>query len=81
MPRDENGIIQPQEDCRRCEYLRECLRAAIAAKGGVEEVKAAGRRTGERPKEAGGIIGAISRWSARKSAAQKRTQQVSTVQE
>ena len=34
MPRDENGIIQPQEHCRHCDHLRECLQEAIDACGG-----------------------------------------------
>ncbi|MBW1981594.1 MAG: hypothetical protein JRJ12_10260 [Deltaproteobacteria bacterium] len=70
IPRDDNGIIQPQEKCRSCELLRECLKEAIAASGGVHKVRAAaaGEST---PAEAGGIVGAILRWSARKSAARR----------
>ena len=72
MPRDENGIIQPRDRCRVCTYLRECLKAAIAASGGTERVRAAGG--GESPpkrEEPSGVVGAIRRWSARKSASRR----------
>jgi hypothetical protein len=77
MPRDENGIIQPQEDCRLCDYLRECLQAAIAACGGAEKIKHKSRAEAEQFSEAekaekpGGIVGAILRWSERKRNAQR----------
>ena len=77
MPRDENGIIQPQENCRFCDHLRECLQTAIAASGGVEKLKAdrgyesAKSLEGEKSEEPGGIVGAIMRWSERKRNAQK----------
>ncbi|MGD8687240.1 MAG: hypothetical protein PVH15_10750 [Syntrophobacterales bacterium] len=72
MPRDENGIIQPQEHCRQCDYLRECLQEAIAACGGVDKLKAesGSDSTGDQ-EEPGGVVGAILRWSERKRAAQK----------
>ena len=72
MPRDENGIIQPRDRCRVCTYLRECLKAAIAASGGTERVRAASG--GENPpkrEERSGVVGAIRRWSARKSASRR----------
>jgi hypothetical protein len=77
MPRDDNGIIQPQKKCRHCEHLRDCLQTAIAACGGVEKIKS---ESGARPQvpsgpktagEPGGIVGAVLRWSDRKRAAQK----------
>ena len=77
MPRDENGIIQPQENCRFCDHLRECLQTAIAASGGVEKLKAdrgyesAKSLEGEKSEEPGGVVGAILRWSERKRNAQK----------
>ena len=72
MPRDENGIIQPQEDCRNCDQLLECLQEAIEACGGVEKLKAESdsHSTGKQ-EEPGGVVGAILRWSERKRAAQK----------
>jgi len=72
MPRDENGIIQPQENCRLCDYLRECLQEAIDACGGVDKLKAesGSHLTGKR-EEPGGVVGAILRWSERKRAAQR----------
>ncbi len=66
MPRDENGIVQPQENCRLCDYLRECLQAAIAACGGVDKIKSETFPTAEKSEEPGGIVGAILRWSERK---------------
>ncbi len=71
MPRDENGIIQPQENCRLCDHLRECLQTAITACGGVEKIKSNTSSESEKPEEPGGIVGAILRWSERKRAAQK----------
>jgi hypothetical protein len=77
MPRDENGIIQPQENCRFCDHLRECLQTAIASSGGVEKLKSYNRSDSEKsfeadkPEEHGGIVGAILRWSERKRNAQK----------
>ena len=77
MPRDENGIIQPQEKCRFCNHLRDCLQSAIAASGGVEKLKydslAESEKSSqsEEPEEPGGILGAILRWSERKRNAQK----------
>ena len=71
MPRDENGIIQPQEDCRLCEHLRDCLQAAVAACGGVGKIKSETSPANEKSEETGGIVGAILRWSERKRAAQK----------
>ena len=74
MPRDENGIIQPQENCRFCEHLRDCLQTAIAASGGVEKLKYGSRNEAEKSSESeapGGIVGAILRWSERKRNAQK----------
>jgi len=77
MPRDENGIIQPQENCRFCDHLRECLQRAIAASGGVEKLKSEGRSEStkssesDKSEEPGGIVGAILRWSERKRNAQK----------
>ena len=71
MPRDENGIIQPQDNCRLCDYLRDCLQAAVAACGGVDKIKSETSAAIEEPEEPGGIVGAILRWSERKRAAQK----------
>ena len=72
MPRDENGIIQPQENCRLCDHLRECLQEAIDACGGVEKLKAeSGSHSTDKQEEPGGVIGAILRWSERKRAAQR----------
>lgn len=71
MPRDENGIIQPRDRCRVCDYLRECLKAAIAASGGVERVRAAQGEGPPKREEPAGVVGAILRWSARKSAARR----------
>ena len=77
MPRDENGIIQPQENCRFCAHLRDCLQSAIAASGGVEKLKYDRLAESEKssqskePEEPGGIVGAILRWSERKRNAQK----------
>ena len=72
MPRDENGIIQPQEHCRLCDHLRECLQEAIAACGGVDKLKAeSGSHSTDKQEEPGGVVGAILRWSERKRAAQK----------
>ena len=66
MPRDENGIVQPQENCRLCDYLRDCLQAAIAACGGVDKIKSETSLTVEKEEKPGGIVGAILRWSERK---------------
>jgi hypothetical protein len=72
MPRDENGIIQPQENCHHCDHLRECLQEAIAACGGVEKLKSgSGSQSAEKQAEPGGVVGAILRWSERKRAAQR----------
>ncbi len=72
MPRDENGIIQPQEHCRPCDHLRECLQEAIEACGGVEKLKAeSGSHSTGKQEEPGGVVGAILRWSERKRAAQR----------
>jgi hypothetical protein len=71
MPRDENRIIQPQERCGACEHLRECLKTAIAASGGPERVRAAHGEGPVRREEPAGIVGAVLRWSARKSAARR----------
>jgi hypothetical protein len=77
MPRDENGIIQPQENCRLCDYLKDCLQSAIDASGGVEKLKSVSRSESgksfesKRSEEPGGIVGAILRWSERKRNAQK----------
>jgi hypothetical protein len=71
MPRDEDNIIQPQEDCRLCEHLRDCLRTAVAACGGVGKIKSESSPASEKSEETGGIVGAILRWSERKRAAQK----------
>jgi hypothetical protein len=72
MPRDENGIIQPQENCRGCDHLRKCLQEAIEACGGVEKLKAeSGSQSAEKQVDAKGVVGAILRWSERKKAAQK----------
>lgn len=74
MPRDENGIIQPQENCRRCDHLRECLQEAIDACGGVEKLKSeSGSQSAEKKAEPGGVVGAILRWSERKRAARGDT--------
>lgn len=74
MPRDENGIIQPQENCRRCDHLRECLQEAIDACGGVEKLKSeSGSQAAEKKAEPGGVVGAILRWSERKRAARGDT--------
>ena len=71
MPRDENGIIQPQENCRFCNHLQACLQTAIAACGGVEKLKADSGSESEKSEDSGGIVGAILRWSERKRNAQK----------
>jgi hypothetical protein len=71
MPRDENGIIQPQEDCHICDHLRECLQTAIAACGGVDKIKSGRDSALETPAKPGGIVGALLRWSDRKRAAQR----------
>ena len=77
MPRDENGIIQPQENCRLCNHLRDCLQSAIAASGGVEKLKYGSRTESEKTskseesEEPGGIVGAILRWSERKRNVQR----------
>ncbi len=77
MPRDENGIIQPQENCRLCDSLRECLQTAIAACGGAEKIKYESRSDTEQSSEAekaeepGSIVGAILRWSERKRNAKR----------
>jgi hypothetical protein len=72
MPRDANKIIQPRDRCHVCSYLRECLKAAIAASGGMERVRAAAGGEGPpRREEPSGVVGAILRWSARKSAARR----------
>ena len=71
MPRDEDGIIQPQEACRCCDHLRECLQDAIAAGGGVGKMKSGGNSEHESSTKPGGIAGKILRWSERKRAAQK----------
>ncbi len=71
IPRDENGIIQPQEECRLCDHLRECLQAAIAACGGVAKMKYDRDSALDKQEEPGGIVGAILRWSERKRAAQR----------
>jgi len=74
MPRDENGIIQPQENCRRCDHLRECLQEAIDACGGVEKLKSeSGSQSAEKKADPGGVVGAILRWSERKRAARGGT--------
>jgi hypothetical protein len=78
MPRDENGIIQPQEACRLCDHLRECLQTAIAASGGVKKMKSHSHSESdesaesEKSEDPGGIVGAFLRWSERKRRAQKR---------
>jgi hypothetical protein len=72
MPRDEDGIVQPQENCRVCEHLRECLKTAIAASGGPERVRAAARGDGPvQREEPAGIVGAVLRWSASNRAARR----------
>ncbi|UCG14571.1 MAG: hypothetical protein JSU72_09040 [Deltaproteobacteria bacterium] len=71
MPRDENGIIQPQELCRDCNHLRACLQEAISASGGIDRLKHKNALEGEKPDQPGGIVGAILRWSERKREAQK----------
>ena len=71
MPRDENRIIQPQERCRLCDHLKECLRTAIASSGGIDKVRSVQNRDPEESEEPGGIVGAVLRWSARKRAAQR----------
>ena len=71
MPRDENNIIQPQENCRLCDYLREWLQTAIEACGGAEKIKAGSGSTSEKPEERRGVVATILRWSERKRAAQK----------
>lgn len=71
MPRDEDDIIQPQENCRLCDYLRDCLQTAIAACGGVDKIKSETASAAEKAEEPSGIVGAILRWSERKRAAQK----------
>ena len=71
MPRDEEGIIHPQEKCRSCDYLRECLQTAIAASGGPEQLKYDKGSEVQNANEPGGIVGAILRWSKRKRATQK----------
>ena len=71
MPRDEHGLIQPQEECRHCDYLKECLQVAIDACGGAKKIKADQGSAFEKPEEPGGIVAAILRWSERKRAAQK----------
>ena len=71
MPRDEEGIIHPQEKCRGCDHLRECLQTAIAASGGPEQLKYDKAADGQKANEPGGIVGAILRWSKRKRATQK----------
>ena len=71
MPRDKHGIIQPQEDCRHCDYLKECLQAAIEACGGAKKIKADQGSAFEKSAEPGGIVATILRWSERKRAAQK----------
>ena len=71
MPRDEDGIVQPQEDCRICDYLRDCLQTAVAACGGVDKIKSEISPPLERSDEPGGVVGAILRWSERKRAAQR----------
>ena len=72
IPRDENGIIQPQESCRLCNDLRECLQTAIAASGGVDKLKFDRAAAIEKAEKPGGIVGTILRWSERKRAAQKK---------
>ena len=72
MPRDENGIIQPQEHCRNCDHLRECLQEAIEACGGVEKLKSdSDSQADEKQADPKGVVGAILRWSERKRAAQR----------
>ena len=71
MPRDENGIIQPQENCSLCDYLRDCLHTAVAACGGVDEIKSNTSPAAEESEQPGSIVGAILRWSERKRAAQR----------
>ena len=72
MPRDENGIIQPRDSCRVCSSVRECLKAAIAACGGTERVRAAaGGESPPKREEPSGVVGAILRWSARKNASRR----------
>ena len=71
LPRDENRIIQPQEKCRVCEHLRECLKTAIAASGGPARVRAAHGESPVKREEPAGMVGAVLRWSARKSAARR----------
>ena len=71
MPRDEDGIVQPQEDCRICDYLRDCLQTAVAVCGGVDKIKSEISPPFDKSEEAGGIVGAILRWSERKRAARR----------
>jgi hypothetical protein len=71
MPRDEDGIIHPQENCRSCDQLRDCLQTAIAVSGGPEKLKYDRTSEDQKANEPGGIVGAILRWSKRKHAAQK----------
>jgi hypothetical protein len=72
MPRDESGIVQPRDRCRVCSHLRDCLKAAIDASGGTERVRAAaGGNSPPGREEPSGVVGAILRWSARKSAARR----------
>ena len=71
MPRDEDGVIQPQEECRICDCLRDCLQTAVAACGGVDKIKSETSPLPEKSEEPGGIVGAILRWSERKRAAQR----------
>ena len=56
-PKDEQGFIQPRQECLACPHQRECLRTALRAEGKLEE-----------PSEpaAPAISKFLKRWSDRK---------------
>lgn len=64
-PRDEDGIIQPREECVRCRHQRPCLQSALRQQGlirpPVSESPVVSR-----------VSGFVKRWSDRKLAVAKR---------
>ncbi len=56
-PRDENGIMQPRQDCLPCPHLRPCLQLALHRRGTIRLV--------EEPASTK-VSGFLKRWSDRK---------------
>lgn len=62
-PRNEEGFIEPQADCLRCEHVRACLQAALAAEGTLKAAEV------ESVEPESSIARFLRRWSERKRTA------------